>query len=152
MRCIYENNNVLFFRNRNNKKIAKEIAQKLNTDIFEIEPLELYTKEDLDWTNKNSRSSMEMRNDKSRPRIKNKIENIEEYNKVILGFPIWWYKAPTIINAFIEENNLENKEIYVFVTSGGSGITDTFNNLKKDYPNLNFIKGKRLETSEIDWV
>jgi len=134
------------------KKIAKEIAQKLNTDIFEIEPLELYTKEDLDWTNKNSRSSMEMRNDKSRPRIKNKIENIEEYNKVILGFPVWWYKAPTIINAFIEENNLENKEIYVFVTSGGSGITDTFNNLKKDYPNLNFIKGKRLETSEIDWV
>ena len=93
-----------------------------------------------------------MRNDKSRPRIKNKIENIEEYNKVILGFPVWWYKAPTIINAFIEENNLENKEIYVFVTSGGSGITDTFNNLKKDYPNLNFIKGKRLETSEIDWV
>lgn len=134
------------------KKIAKEIAQKLNTDIFEIEPLELYTKEDLDWTNKNSRSSMEMRNDKSRPRIKNKIENIEEYNKVILGFPVWWYKAPTIINTFIEENNLENKEIYVFVTSGGSGITDTFNNLKKDYPNLNFIKGKRLETSEIDWV
>ena len=134
------------------KKIAKEIAQKLNTDIFEIEPLELYTKEDLDWANKNSRSSMEMRNDKSRPRIKNKIENIEEYNKVILGFPVWWYKAPTIINAFIEENNLENKEIYVFVTSGGSGITDTFNNLKKDYPNLNFIKGKRLETSEIDWV
>lgn len=134
------------------KNIAIEIAKKINSDLFEIEPLELYTKEDLDWTNKNSRSSMEMRNENSRPRIKNKIENIEEYENIIIGFPVWWYKAPTIINTFIEENNLENKKIYVFVTSGGSGVTDSFNNLKKEYPNLNFVKGIRLETPEIDWM
>ena len=93
------------------KNIAKKISDAVNGDLFEIEPLKKYTAEDLDWTNKRSRSSIEMNDKTSRPQISKKISSIEEYNTVIIGFPVWWYTAPKIINTFIEENNLENKNI-----------------------------------------
>ena len=97
-------------------------------------------------------------NDKSfRPPVKNKVENLSDYDKIIIGFPVWWYTAPTIINTFIEENDLTGKEIYVFCTSGGSGVEDSFNDLKSAYSNLNFISAKRLkkniEKDEIsNWI
>ena len=104
------------------KKIAEKITNAVSGDLFEIEPVEKYTPEDLDWTNKQSRSSVEM-NDKSfRPAVLNKVSNISEYDTIVIGFPVWWYTAPTIINTFIEENNLEGKNIYDFVTNGGSEI------------------------------
>ena len=137
--------------------VAEEIAKIVEGDLFEIVPKEKYTEEDLDWTDKNSRSTIEM-NDKSfRPKVKNKVDNIEEYNKVILGFPVWWYTAPTIINTFIEENDLKNKSIYVFVTSGGSGVDGSLNDLKKSYSDLNFVSGKRLSRNInsdeiIEWI
>ena len=139
------------------KEIASFIATKKGADLFEIEPTTKYSAEDLDWTNKNSRSTIEM-NDKSfRPPIKRKAENIDNYNTIIIGFPVWWYTAPPIINTFIEENDLSNKKIYVFVTSGGSSSEGSFNDLKNTYPDLNFISSRRFNKSitleEInDWL
>ena len=139
------------------KRVAEKIAKAINGDLFEIEPTQKYTLEDLDWTNKQSRSSIEMQDKTSRPQILNRVSNIAEYDTVVLGFPVWWYTAPTIINTFIEENNLEGKDIYVFVTSGGSGSEGSFKDLKNTYKNLNFIRSKRFtgrETDEdyINWI
>ncbi len=139
------------------KKLAEKIANAIKGDLFEIEPTQKYTLEDLDWTNKQSRSSIEMQDKTSRPQILNRVSNIAEYDTVVLGFPVWWYTAPTIINTFIEENNLEGKDIYVFVTSGGSGSEGSFKDLKNTYKNLNFIRSKRFtgrETDEdyINWI
>ena len=139
------------------KRVAEKIANAINGDLFEIEPTQKYTLEDLDWTNKQSRSSIEMEDKTSRPQILNKVLNITEYDTVILGFPVWWYTAPTIINTFIEENNLEGKDIYVFVTSGGSGSEGSFKDLKNTYKNLKFISNKRFTGREndedyINWI
>ena len=131
------------------KKVAENLATIINGELFEIEPQSKYTNDDLDWTNQSSRSSIEMKDKNSRPKIINKISNIDEYDTIIIGFPVWWYTAPTIINTFIEENNLENKKVYIFVTSGGSDATKSFNDLKETYPNINFISSKRL-TQTID--
>lgn len=130
------------------KNVAQKISEKINGNLFEIEPKKIYTKEDLDWTNKESRSSIEMSNKSSRPEVKNKIENIEQYNKVVIGFPVWWYTAPTIVNTFIEENDLSGKEIYIYVTSGGSGVDGSIKDLRNTYQNLNIIDGKRIKNEE----
>ena len=89
------------------KKVAQKVAEIADCESFEIEPVLKYTKEDLDWTDKNSRSTKEMEDKLSRPEIVNKVDNIDDYNTIILGFPVWWYTAPTIINTFIEQNNLK---------------------------------------------
>ena len=128
------------------KSVASVISNTIGADIFEIEPSIPYTSEDLDWTNKNSRTSIEMSNKNSRPSIKSSID-ISKYDTVIIGFPVWWYTAPTIINTFIESNNFDGKNVYVFVTSGSSSVDSSFNNLKKEYPNINFISGKRFDSS-----
>ena len=139
------------------KKVAENIATLTDSDLFEIEPVDKYTEEDLDWRNKQSRSSVEMQDKNYRPKVKNKISNINEYDTIILGFPVWWYTAPTIINTFIEENDFENKKVYIFVTSGSSDYTGSLNDLKNNYPNIEFIKGIRLtpnsDSSEItNWL
>ena len=134
--------------------VTKEVAEKVTDitggDLFEIEPVNKYTKEDLDWTNQESRSSVEMNHPSSRPEEKNKVSNLDDYDTVLIGFPVWWDLAPTIINTFIEENNLENKKIYVFATSGGSSVINSFNTLKNTYRNLNFISAKRLSSNVSD--
>ena len=139
------------------KGIAEKISKAINGDLFEIEPVERYSKEELDWTNNESRSTKEMNNRSYRPPIKNKIENIELYDTILIGFPVWWYTAPTIINTFIEENDLSNKNVYVFVTSGSSSVDGSFSDLKNAYPDINFISGKRFtgnedDTEIINWV
>ncbi len=134
------------------KKVAETIATTIGGDLFEIEPQELYTSEDLNWMNKKSRSSLEMADKSSRPAIKNKVTNLEEYNKVIIGFPVWWYTAPTIINTFIEENDLTGKDIYIFVTSGGSSFAGSLKDLQNTYPNLNFVKGIRFKKPDVDEI
>ena len=139
------------------KSVAERISSIVNGDLFEIEPVNKYTNADLDWTNKQSRSSIEMNDKSSRPEVKNKVDNVDDYDTVLIGFPVWWYTAPTIINTFIEENNLENKKVYVFVTSGGSGVDESLNDLKSTYPNINFVSGKRLssnvsETDITSWI
>ncbi len=130
------------------KALAKKIAESVNADILEIEPVEKYTSTDLDWNDKNSRSSLEMQDENSRPKIKDIDIAIDNYDKIILGFPVWWDVAPRIIYTFLEQVDLKNKKVYVFVTSGGSSVNGSFNDLKNKYPNINFISGKRFFNNE----
>ncbi len=129
------------------KDVASKIADITGGDLFEIEPAQKYTDEDLNWNNANSRSSVEMNNPASRPEVRSKVPNLSDYDTVLIGFPVWWDLAPRIINTFIEENNLENKKIYVFATSGGSSVINSFNTLKNTYSNLNFVDAKRLTSN-----
>ena len=138
-----------FSASGNTKRVAEKIANAVGADLFEIEPKEKYTGEDLDWTNKQSRSSIEM-NENIKPEIANKVSNLNEYDKIILAFPIWWYKEPTIIDKFLDENDMTGKSIYVFVTSGGSSVDSSYKSLKNNYPNLSFISGKRFTGNELD--
>ena len=107
------------------QKLAEKIADAVNGDLHKIIPAEPYTAKDLDWTDKNSRSSIEMNNKTFRPAISNKVDNMEEYDLIYLGFPIWWYVAPTIINTFLETYDLAGKTIIPFATSGSSGMGNT---------------------------
>lgn len=108
------------------EKMAKTLAEVTGADLFEIQPAVPYTTADLDWMNKKSRSSVEMSNPDSRPEIGNKIPDMGQYDTVFVGFPIWWYVAPTIINTFLESYDFTGKKIATFATSGGSGLVMTF--------------------------
>lgn len=134
------------------RMVANELKDVLDGDLFEIVPENKYTSMDLDWTNKNSRSTIEMHDDASRPKILNKLTSIDAYENIFIGYPIWWDLPPRIINTFIEENNLTNKNIYLFATSGGSDIQESFNYLKNKYPNLHFIDGKLLNRYNVDSI
>ena len=112
------------------KRVAEQLAQAAGADLFAIEPAVPYTKADLDWTNKRSRSSMEMNDPSSRPEIAGRLDNMGEYDTIFLGFPIWWYVAPTIINTFLESYDFSGKAIVPFATSGGSGLGKTVDVLK----------------------
>ena len=125
------------------KEIAEKIANENNYDIFEIVPEVKYTPQDLDWTDKQSRSTIEMNDKTFRPPIVETCD-VSKYDTVVIGFPVWWYTAPTIINTFIESVDLSDKVIKAFCTSGGSGIDKCVNDLKNTYPNLNFKKGMRF--------
>ena len=129
--------------------VAQRIATAIDGDIFEIEPVEKYTDEDLNWMSKQSRSSIEM-NENIKPDIASKVSNLDEYDTICLGFPIWWYKEPTIIDKFLEENDMTGKNIYVFVTSGSSSIDSTYESLNNNFPDLNFVSGKRFTGKETD--
>ena len=129
------------------KRVAEKFANVVNGDLFEIEPAVKYTNEDLDWTNKESRSSVEM-NQNIKPEIARTIPNLNDYDTICLAFPIWWYKEPTIIDKFLEENDMTGKRIYVFVTSGSSSIDSTYKSLQNNFPNLNFVSGKRFTGNE----
>lgn len=102
--------------------MAKTLAETAGADLFEIKPKVPYTAADLDWTDKNSRSSVEMRDPSSRPAIADRVENMAQYGVVFVGFPVWWYVAPTIINTFLESYDFSGKVIVPFCTSGGSGL------------------------------
>jgi len=133
-------------------EIAKEIASITDADLFEIKPVKPYTKEDLDWTNKNSRSTLEMQDEASRPEIAEKVKNIDEYSTVFLGFPIWWYVAPNIINTFLESYNFEDKTIRPFFTSGGSGAGQTDEKLHKSAPKAIWRPAKRLYANNTERI
>ncbi len=112
------------------KAAAERLARAADADLFEIKPKIPYTRADLDWTNKNSRSSVEMNNPDSRPEIAEKLSNMGDYDTVFIGFPIWWYVAPTIINTFVESYDFSGKTVVPFATSGGSGMGRTVEVLK----------------------
>lgn len=132
------------------KEVAEKLSEIINGDLFEIKPVKPYTSEDLDWTNKQSRTSLEYADPSIRPEISSNITNIDKYNKIIVCFPVWWYKEPNIIDTFFENNNITNQEVYIYVTSGGSGVKESFESLKTKYPTINFISGKRLSSSNIN--
>ena len=138
------------------RKIAEMIAEVGDFSLYEITPKELYTSDDLNWMNKKSRSSVEMSNKKIRPEITDTDAHIKEYDTIILGFPIWWYVAPTIVNTFLEKDDFSGKKIVLFATSGGSGFGNTVKELKPSAPGAEIVEGKllnRANKQEIEkWV
>lgn len=126
------------------RSAAERLAKAAGADLFEIKPAVPYTRADLDWMNKKSRSSVEMNNPDSRPEIEEQLSNMEDYDTVFIGFPIWWYVAPTIINTFVESYDFSGKTIIPFATSGGSGMGKTVEVLKPLCPGANWEKGKML--------
>lgn len=110
------------------KRVAEMVAEAADADLYEIEPTVPYTKADLNWMDKNSRSSIEMKDKTSRPEIKPTDAKVADYDEIFIGFPIWWYVAPTIINTFLEAYDFSGKKITLFATSGGSGFGKQFRN------------------------
>lgn len=125
---------VYFSATGTTKAAAQRLAKEFNADLYEITPEVPYTATDLDWRDKNSRSTIEMKDKSSRPAIKGHCDNIADYDVVWIGFPIWRYTAPTIVNTFIEAHDLSGKTLNVFATSGSSDVKGSYNDLKKAYP------------------
>lgn len=126
------------------KAAAERLAKAAGADLFEIKPAVPYTRADLDWTNKKSRSSVEMNDQTSRPEIAETLSHMENYDTVFIGFPIWWYVAPTIINTFVESYDFSGKTIVPFATSGGSSMGKSVEVLKTLCLTANWEKGKML--------
>ncbi|MCR5312224.1 MAG: NAD(P)H-dependent oxidoreductase [Bacteroidaceae bacterium] len=125
------------------KDVATDLAKLTSATLYEIKPTKKYTLADLDWQDEKSRSSVEMKNKKSRPEIVKDLKGLESYGVVYIGFPIWWYTAPTIINTFLESYNFKGKTVVLFATSGGSTPDKALKDLKASYPDINF-KGAKL--------
>lgn len=139
------------------RRVAENIAKAAEADLFEIKPEVAYTKADLNWMDKQSRSTIEMNDSASRPAIIGNVEAMSQYDTVIIGFPIWWYVAPTIINTFLEKNDFSGKKIALFATSGGSGFGETVEKLRTSVDaSAEFISEKLLnrasETEIHQWV
>ena len=147
---------VYFSATGTTRQVAKQIAQIANADICEIAPAKPYSSADLDWTNKQSRSSVEMNNPKTRPEIKALSVDVSKYDYVFLGYPIWWDLAPRTVNTFIDTANLSGKTVIPFATSGSSTIANSVAVLKKSYPKIKWQTGKllnRVSEKEIrTWV
>lgn len=126
------------------KKVAEKLAVVANADIHEIKPKVPYTKADLNWMDKKSRSSVEMNDKAFRPEIVKEDLNLSSYDTILLGFPIWWYVAPTIINTFLENNDFTGKKIVLFATSDGSGFGNTLRELQPSAAGAIITEGKLL--------
>lgn len=120
--------------------LAEQLAAECGAELYEIEPAEKYTAADLDWTNKKSRSSVEMNDKSSRPALKSG-KSLAEYDVIYIGYPIWWAVAPRVVNTFIEQADLEGKTVILFATSGGSGIEPSVAAMKTAYPKVNWQQG-----------
>ena len=140
------------------RKLAKTLAEVVNADTYEIKPATLYTGKDLNWNDSKSRSSVEMADINSRPALADKDAKISEYDTIFLGFPIWWYVAPHIINSFLESYDFGGKTIVVFATSGGSGFGETLSQLKPSCANSTIwiqgrvFRGRTDKNTLSDWV
>ena len=138
------------------RNVAEMIASAAEADLYEIMPKQPYSKADLNWMDKKSRSSVEMSDKKFRPEISDIDVQVDKYDEIILGFPIWWYVAPTIINTFLENYDFSGKKIVLFATSGGSGFGNTVSELKPSAPDAEIVEGKGFKKAvkqEIaEWV
>lgn len=128
-------------------KVAKRLAGEIGADLFEIEPASPYTRADLDWTDKGSRSSVEMNDRASRPAIKSKAADMGAYGTVFVGFPVWWYREPRIIDTFMESYDFAGKTVVPFATSGGSAIGDSGANMAALAPGAKVEAGKRFDSN-----
>ena len=128
--------------------VAKLLAEAAGADLFEIQPAVPYTTADLNWMDKKSRSTVEMQDKSSRPAIAAPCSNLADYDTIFVGFPIWWYVAPTIINTFLESGDFSGKKIVLFATSGGSGFGKTVANLKDSAPGATIVEGKLLNGTQ----
>ena len=129
------------------ERVAGEIAEATGGQLYEIVPEKEYTSADLNWNDDRSRSSLEMNNPQSRPALGGSPVDVAAYGVVFIGYPIWWDQAPRIVNTFIESHDLKGKTVIPFATSGGSGISNSVEVLKKTYPGLNIQEGKRLNNA-----
>lgn len=125
-------------------KVAKDLAEAAGADLYEIKPAVPYTHADLNWQDKNARSTLEMRDKSSRPAMADKDAKVADYDVIFLGFPIWWYVAPTIINTFLEAYDFSGKTVILFATSGGSGFGKAVDGLKPSAPGATIREGKLL--------
>ena len=125
-------------------RAAKALAEAAGADLYEIRPAQPYTGADLDWMDKKSRSSVEMNDGNARPAIAGKVENMADYDTVFVGYPIWWYTAPRIVNTCLESYDFTGKTVIPFATSGGSGVEKSAGDLKAKYPGINWKKGRLL--------
>ena len=130
--------------------VAKRLAQAAQADIFEIRPQESYTETDLNWTDKESRSSVEMRDSDCRPALAEAAPDLSVYDVIFVGFPVWWYREPRIIDTFIEKCNLEGKTVVPFATSGGSEIGLSGENIQVLAPRATVHKGQRFDEKVSD--
>lgn len=128
-------------------KVAKMVAEAAGADLYEIRPKQLYTKADLNWMDQNARSTIEMKDKKIRPEIVDTDAKIAEYDEILIGFPIWWYVAPTIINTFLEKYDFTGKKIVLFATSCGSGLGNTVKELEPSAPGATIVEGKLLNNA-----
>ena len=129
------------------KRTAQKLANQLNCDTYEIKPTEPYTVADLNWMDKNSRSSVEMRDKSSRPEIVKGGLDVSGYDRILLGYPVWWYTAPTIINTFLETYDFSGKKIIIWATSGGSGLGKAKNDLAKS-TTATIVDGRTLNNDK----
>lgn len=128
-------------------KLAKNLANAIGADLFEIKPEKPYTDADLNWNNPKSRSSVEMNDKAFRPAVAGRVEDMAQYDRIFVGFPIWWYVAPTIVNSFLEQYDLSGKTIIPFATSGGSGMGNTNRDLQASCKGAKLAEGKRFSSS-----
>ena len=126
--------------------VAKQLAEVTGGELHQIQPEQPYTDADLDWRDKQSRSTLEMQDKTSRPAIINKLDSISQYDVIYVGFPIWWGTAPTIVNTFMESYDFSGKTVVLFATSGGSGIEQANKDFSETYPNINWKEGKLLNS------
>ena len=124
--------------------VAQTLAEVAGADLHEIKPAQPYTEADLDWRDKESRSTLEMKDKSSRPAITGMLKNMADYKVVYVGFPIWWYTCPTIINTFMEAYDFTGKTVIPFATSGGSSIEKACADLKEAYPDIRWGEGRLL--------
>lgn len=129
-------------------KVAEKLSEAIGADLYAIEPEVPYTDADLNWRDKQSRSTIEMQDSTSRPKIVGMRDNMNDYDTIFVGFPIWWYVAPTIINTFLESYDFSGKTIIPFATSGGSGMGDTNIKLKPSCPNSTLLEGRILKITD----
>ncbi len=133
-------------------KAARTIAEVTGGILYEIVPQQAYTSDDLDWNDRQSRSSVEMNNPQARPALKDTKLNVAAYDVIFIGYPIWWDQAPRIINTFIESHDLKGKTLVPFATSGGSSISNSLKELKRTYPDLEWQDGKLLNGASRDAI
>ena len=126
------------------RQVAQKLAAAAQADLYEIKPAVPYTQADLNWRDKSSRSSVEMQNLAIRPQLADTDAKIEQYDRILLGYPIWWYMAPTIINTFLESYDFSGKRIILFATSGGSGFGKSVKELSPSCPNAMIREGRML--------
>ncbi len=130
------------------RRAAASIARAIGADLFEIEPVEPYTAADLDWNDRDSRSSLEERDASIRPAVASTVENMDAYDTVLVGFPIWWGREPAVVDTFLEQYDFTGKAVVPFATSGGSGIAGAERSLARKHPGISWRRGALLNGSD----
>ena len=133
--------------------VARRMAEGIGADLYEIRPKVPYTERDLDWTNKKSRSTVEMNDEGSRPELAEAVPDVSGYDTILLGFPVWWYVEPRIVDTFLDGAAIEGKRIVAFATSGGSDVAKCVPHMRSNYPNAEWGQGKLLNSGDpVAWA